>query len=302
MNISKLKHFSQPKTALTVLTLAMAVAYAPASSAAVTAYAQDFDALDASSATALGPFGEGFTIFADVWGKAGGDATVGSDIFLYSYGPFAAPNGGPGFSAIAGGEGGVNQGTQYLNIYSDYNNPDQTGGGACGPDGCTLNTSVIFENTIDAADVNGDIWTLTFDAKSPFANGIFDGTAANGNGGDINNPQSASAFIKTLNPAAGYATTNDIRVDMTTVSNTDWGQYSISIDLSDPLLAGQLIQFGFNAVSTEYGDSGVFYDNICFDNTGGCPGSPNPVPVPAAVWLFGSGLLGLVGVARRRKV
>ena len=29
--------------------------------------------------------------------------------------------------------------------------------------------------------------------------------------------------------------------------------------------------------------------------------SYSPVPVPAAVWLFGSGLLGLVGVARRRK-
>ena len=28
---------------------------------------------------------------------------------------------------------------------------------------------------------------------------------------------------------------------------------------------------------------------------------PSAVPVPAAVWLFGSGLLGLVGVARRRK-
>ena len=25
------------------------------------------------------------------------------------------------------------------------------------------------------------------------------------------------------------------------------------------------------------------------------------VPVPAAVWLFGSGLLGLVGIARRKK-
>lgn len=28
---------------------------------------------------------------------------------------------------------------------------------------------------------------------------------------------------------------------------------------------------------------------------------PSPVPVPAAVWLFGSGLLGLVGIARRKK-
>ena len=26
------------------------------------------------------------------------------------------------------------------------------------------------------------------------------------------------------------------------------------------------------------------------------------VPVPAAVWLFGSGLFGLIGIARRRKV
>jgi hypothetical protein len=31
-------------------------------------------------------------------------------------------------------------------------------------------------------------------------------------------------------------------------------------------------------------------------------GSITPVPVPAAVWLFGSGLLGLVGIARRKQV
>lgn len=30
-------------------------------------------------------------------------------------------------------------------------------------------------------------------------------------------------------------------------------------------------------------------------------GSVTPVPVPAAVWLFGSGLLGLAGIARRKK-
>jgi hypothetical protein len=29
--------------------------------------------------------------------------------------------------------------------------------------------------------------------------------------------------------------------------------------------------------------------------------SATPVPVPAAVWLFGSGLLGLIGIARRKK-
>ena len=37
-----------------------------------------------------------------------------------------------------------------------------------------------------------------------------------------------------------------------------------------------------------------------FNGTGSL--TPATVPVPAAVWLMGSGLLGLVGVARRRKV
>jgi hypothetical protein len=29
-------------------------------------------------------------------------------------------------------------------------------------------------------------------------------------------------------------------------------------------------------------------------------GTPAPVPIPAAVYLFGSGLIGLVGLARRK--
>ena len=278
--------------AATALTLMSASSWA-----GVVSYAQDWEAVDAGSPSALGPFGEDFKYFADVWGSgSGSDAEVGVDIFLYAYGPAAAPNGGAGFSAVAGGEGGFYQGDQYLNIYSDYNNLDQQTGQGCGPNSCTINTSVFRESTIDAGDI-GDTYTLTFDAKSPFLDGIFD--AALDNTGNINKPTSASAFIKTLDPNAGYATTNDIRVDMTNVSNTEWGQFSISLDLTDPLLAGQLIQFGFNTVTTAYDDTGVYYDNICFDNGGGCPGQPNPVPVPAAVWLFGSAL-GLLGVVRRR--
>jgi len=39
--------------------------------------------------------------------------------------------------------------------------------------------------------------------------------------------------------------------------------------------------------------------NAAFDLTGA--GLVSAVPVPAAIWLFGSGLVGLVGVARRKK-
>jgi hypothetical protein len=48
---------------------------------------------------------------------------------------------------------------------------------------------------------------------------------------------------------------------------------------------------------------GPFYD----PNYGGfnfnfnLQGSMTVVPIPAAVWLFGSGLLGLLGLARRKK-
>ena len=49
--------------------------------------------------------------------------------------------------------------------------------------------------------------------------------------------------------------------------------------------------------------AGLWYINIHTDAfpSGEIRGQVNVVPVPAAVWLFGSGLLGLIGVARRQK-
>jgi len=48
---------------------------------------------------------------------------------------------------------------------------------------------------------------------------------------------------------------------------------------------------------------GLWYINIHSDlfPAGEIRGQVNVVPIPAAIWLFGSGLLGLIGIARRKK-
>jgi hypothetical protein len=64
--------------------------------------------------------------------------------------------------------------------------------------------------------------------------------------------------------------------------------------------SGQNANFDFLSLHvTSCQDTGSTLKGGAPAGHGGCA---NPVvPVPAAVWLFGSGLLGLVGVARRRK-
>lgn len=66
-----------------------------------------------------------------------------------------------------------------------------------------------------------------------------------------------------------------------------------------------LIASGGNMVITLWGANfggGIFNGNYVTHDLGiDLRLSMSPVPIPAAVWLFGSGLLGLVGVARRKK-
>ena len=63
----------------------------------------------------------------------------------------------------------------------------------------------------------------------------------------------------------------------TTYTSTDWD--------GDGILGGKMINGPFAGFSANF--------NMVE--------APAAVPVPAAVWLFGSGLVGLVGVARRKK-
>ena len=58
---------------------------------------------------------------------------------------------------------------------------------------------------------------------------------------------------------------------------------------------------------TTFGNPGDNWNFKSTDDTEDCCGPGNwlyssvVVPIPAALWLFGSGLLGLVGIARRKK-
>lgn len=61
--------------------------------------------------------------------------------------------------------------------------------------------------------------------------------------------------------------------------------YSATVPAGDPS--------GFGGVA--------YYLNLAGTISGGDITAPAVIPVPAAVWLLGSGLIGLVGVARRKK-
>jgi len=78
--------------------------------------------------------------------------------------------------------------------------------------------------------------------------------------------------------------------EYTFASTTDWASYSQSYTIDPNATRLKIVLLGLDNTSV-YG-----YDNVCIDNC-----NTSVVPVPAAVWLFGSGLLGLVGVARRKK-
>jgi hypothetical protein len=198
-------------------------------------YMQNFELLNQMNVSALAD--DGWLVFGNVYD---GETMA----FLYGYGPFVAPNDGAAFCAIAVGQGGAEQGNQQLSIYSDYNNTDHASGSL-------IEANVFRERSLTAADVGRTI-TFSFDAKR----------------GNINDPAdalcpcnaTALAFIKTLDPTAGFSTTNFVQLDTTALPET-WNRYEISLPI-DPGLVGQLLQIGFASTATLYQPSGNFYDNL----------------------------------------
>lgn len=229
--------------AITFLAAAFLCLAPTVSQAQLSAYTQNFESLVQADPAALS--NDGWVVFGNVF-----DPT--HTVYYYGYGPFPAPNPGGGFSALVSGQGGPSQGNQQLSVYSDYNNGDHGNGNL-------VESNVYHEQTIGAADV-GQIAVFQFDAK----HGAWSGGSA-----------TTAAFIKTLNPAAGYATTHLVTVDLTGAPES-WGTYSIMLPI-DASLVGQLFQFGFVNTATHYDSSGMFYDNINFSPTG-------VVPAPSVSW------------------
>jgi len=215
------------------LAAAVLVCMIPAAAFALAPYSQDFEGLDQSSPTALAD--DGWLIFGNVF-SPGGD-------YLYGYGVFTAPNDGAGFCQIVLAEGGAEQGEQQFVSFSDYNNADHANGNL-------IEANVFQEQGILEENV-GQTWVFDFQAKM----------------GNLEGGSTAMAFIKTLDPNNGYATTNFVIFDTTDIPDT-WADYSISLEI-DESLVGQLFQIGFSNIATNYEGSGVFYDNINFDVDGG---------------------------------
>ncbi len=233
---------------------------ASAAFADLTSYSQNFESMTISDGGALAS--DGWLVYGNVFDP--------SNNYLYGYGSFPAPNGTGGFSSVATGEGGPEQGLQYINIFSDYNNGDHGNGNR-------IEANVFREQAIGAGDL-GTTFRFTFDYKA---------SSMNGPGGAT----TTFAFIKVLNPGAGYATVANPTHETTQAPTDSWILGS-SIDITiDSGWSGHILQYGFVSNATRYEPSGVYYDNLSFA----------AVPEPSTVAAMLLGGVWLASRSRRRK-
>jgi len=207
-------------------------------------------------------------------------------------------------------------------------------------DGITTGgSSSVTANTDCLADANDSIWSVSGSGLSGLTMIIEIAGQSGTNTFGIYDTTDSSNKVELFDGAAGAGSqvvmsiksdgsvvlnvNNDTGIDF---SGNSFGYYmginngtffysdtSLNGDLFDHMLAyqgtGDEIQVGNNAAglwsSNEYilawedlvfKDSDKDYNDMVL-----IVESVSPVPVPAAVWLFGSGLLGLVGIARRKK-
>lgn len=234
--------------------------------AQVAPYYQDFESVDRTQTTALSD--DGWKLFA-----AGINGVP--DFPNFAVGPFAAPNDinnpvNSIISDIASG-GDPPAGNQGLVIFSDYGSSIHTE-----PlDPRDLVISVFQEQTITNGDI-GKIVAFEFlserNAFPPTGDAV------------------TEAFLVTLDPNDSFNATNNLIIDTTNVPDGAPTFNRLVLDLSNPALEGQILQFGFRSISSDGEGTGVDYDNVRL-----------AVPEPSTVSLIALAGIALVGLRSRRR-
>ena len=190
-------------------------------------FTADFESQDPSAGTDV----VGWSVYVNVFT---------GDTYAYGYGFGAKVNDEQALNISD--EAGDGQGSQVLNVFSDYTNREAQESGQ------RVEVNVYREFTIDAGD-SGDM-RFEFGAKRPADTSLA-----------ISAPGSAAGFIKILDPNNGYQTVVYETVDTTSISSTDWSRLGVEVTLDGTTQAGLLIQFGFTVSSANDAASGVLYDN-----------------------------------------
>ncbi len=112
---------------------------------------------------------------------------------------------------------------------------------------------------------------------------------------DLNNTAAAGgvAFIELFSELGGGGTSKSEILLANGAGTNGWESFMFTAVLGDDVSGGISLQLKAACGPVPGCTSEAYFDNVSV--------TVEAVPVPAAVWLFGSGLLGLVGVARRKK-
>ena len=164
--------------------------------------------------------------------------------------------------------------------YSGLMSADFSGGGTSFP---ILKVERLGEGFL----TNGGEVTVSFDAFSDLQtqninNGPFDG-----------NVVFIAEFFTERTGDNGAV--NRILLGPPTFLTTDWQNFEYTFDMAADAGGGLSMLFKADCGGNTNCRFDAYIDNLSIET------DVSAVPVPAAVWLFGSGLLGLVGVARRKK-
>ena len=170
-------------------------------------------------------------------------------------------------------------------------------------------TGILEGGDADLASSLGNLGfdtTLTAGDELFLIEGSYDNTGFTGVGEEIFEfPGTDSNFWQVTAPTDSVITGLNSNQDVAVVEGTgnsllifQDGVFSSLefLDFGDGLLFMSITVAGFDILGI---DSDNLFGSLTYAEDGGADG-PNPVPVPAAVWLFGSALLGLVGFNRRK--